>query len=601
VHECRHPDAPERVRSCTRTLCFVTSDLVERVRASGNGAPLQGSPIPDSCSALRFVGRSGEMVKVAGRNVALRQVENVLRAHHDVVSAVATALVHPVTNATCIAALIVQCGSEAAADVQSKGVDEAKATSANASAMAMPAKAMAGPELVRVHTWPDLSAGGTSRVPASLESALRLCIAEAEETSAVAQPACILAVQALPVNSSGKVSRSAAARHPGVLAALAAAMPASREGHADAQRMPQMASPQHPIAHASRLYATQQDQPEAVLKRSTGSEATVLAACAAVLGAAGAGLEPSTSLLEAGFTSLHMMAAAEQLGTTAAIVLANHTPRKLAAALRELAEGHAIPKGGAAASVAAPGRERNKRKRSRSMAEIDATPLTIGSVEVLHRSDSLIARNGGTAGMSRAELAPERALMIDDCVTTDVRLAQGWQQQALQLRASDSRAERTGCVPVRGQQAPRLCCCATARKALQLMRGGLGIPRDWTSQEGLQPLPKSWRRWKQLDACVDAPLTVLSYSVAAADVDKLEWLVACSHSGRIACVCVQTPGCLAWEAAVPTAPDAGVQVTACGLAAVVAGIDGWIYLVHLADGLVSQRMWTGGQLRRCVY
>lgn len=50
----------------------------------------------------------------------------------------------------------------------------------------------------------------------------------------------------------------------------------------------------------------------------------------------------------------------------------------------------------------------------------------------------------------------------------------------------------------------------------------------------------------------------------------------------------------------PSSPDAGGCVTACGRALAVAAVNGRLYLVALHDGALLSSFDTGGQMRSCV-
>ena len=398
--------------------------------------------------------------------------------------------------------------------------------------------------------------------PPELESTLRHLLA-AHVPTPLHQPSLMATVAALPVLASGKVDRQAV-----VQLCRAAAQQWQVRTKAELPLDGAHASPaqQGGSVHAPDTLTT------CGSKQQRRSEGQVLAAFRHVLAPlldseeGPLPLEPCTDILALGATSLHVAAIAAILDTEPDALFAAPCARRLAASLppgASLAPLQAgMPRETAAAAAAAVAREQQAAALSRCLVSDVAAP--------------------------RKRSRPESVEIAPACLSP--RHAPSHAEAVLEVHDSRGEASRAR-VPV--HQVPHIPDALLTHAACDSVDGPAPEPVDASRAKVVA----------QLHACVDAPLTLLHYSYAAAASgsprSERMFVVACSHAGDIACAHIQS-GHRAWTAQVASAPDAGGQVTACGCFFVLALIDGTIALLQLWDGALVHSIQARGQLRRCA-
>lgn len=301
-------------------------------------------------------------------------------------------------------------------------------------------------------------------------------------------------------------------------------------------------------------------------------------------------IEPTDSVLDLGASSLQVAAIAALLGTTPAQVQAAPSCRQLAAALAENAH--------VASWVPAGSPHMHLRGQGPSPRQRQCWPPTLLPTEGAVQGSAemrTIAELANSSPQPKCEpLAPTHAAVRSSAAPL-------FCTEPAQLQMSDSRNEGlTTWVEQEHMPGSAQPLWAAAEVSKAALPAATILPHAASVGSGGRQAP---RVLATMQACVDAPLTVLLYSCTGSGgctCAPREWLLACSHAGEVACICAATSA-RAWTALVPSSPDAGGQVTACGRAFVVAAMDGFLYALSLRDGAQLCHVDTGGQLRRCVW
>jgi hypothetical protein len=302
-------------------------------------------------------------------------------------------------------------------------------------------------------------------------------------------------------------------------------------------------------------------------------------------------LEPCSSLLDFGATSLHIAVIAGMLHTSAARVSQLATPRAIARALQGdpewtkafFSDSHSV-----AGTARVPSGSHQSRKRLKADIQVGGRSVRDGSG--YHQDDKCTpqwpsARSG-------------------DTVTLHVTSSNG---EALTVAVDCADLPRRACT-VKDDVLPE---CHASRQDFAIA---------------------------ELQACVDAPILLLRATSKAFSGDgngqalrstcdgTRTWVVSCSHAGDIWCLDVDpsshslatqqedgAPMCIGmhleaghrpqseltvWKTNVPSAPEGGLQIAGCGTTIAVACVDGNLYLTSLRSGHLLTVFQTGGQLRR---
>ena len=296
------------------------------------------------------------------------------------------------------------------------------------------------------------------------------------------------------------------------------------------------------------------------------SEAVVMRACVNVLhpllAELGRPLEPTDSLLALGASSLHVAAIAAILSTQPAQVYASPTCRSLARTLQS---------------------------DSHTYAGFVAPQATRSNNEVHVAQRSSVAASAGAIGAAASPL--EQAAKKRKLCTPTAEAENAPQSQSRSALASCG--SRTVWLNVHDSRGEAHAAYVTAAD----------LPSVQPYTQGDPPPRRGDQTLAQMCACVDAPLAILEYTCGgkpSCSCALQTYVLACSHAGDVACIGVEH-GARAWTAQLPSSPDAGGQMSACGCAFAVAVLDGRVCLLRLSDGAWTCTVDTGGQLRRCVF
>jgi hypothetical protein len=445
----------------------------------------------------------------------------------------------------------------------------------------------------------DVAAAAAQRAPPWLEQHLRRLLSRAGAACRLPQPRVLGVVPSMPVTASGKVNRQLikALCQRLLQACLSEQQPQPSQTLASSVhcQAPDSRATQHGAdvdgasATADQMEAARAEEaiarPGAKRARNGASEAGVTQACISVLlpllQARGRPLEPSDDLLALGATSMHAAAIAALLDTQPEQVYRYPTCRALARALQASRT--------AGSYVAAVNAEEAARKKvQRTQCTQRSTTLTADRHEPPWPA-------GGQAQLS--SLPQVQCAQPPPCRA----------ERAL-LRASDSRGESLAAV-VAWSDLPRTS--ARQRTPAQYpIQARLPRAADGAAQpSGAGMAEGEVSVVVRMDACVDAPVTVLEYSChhhksgrrparRECSCAPRVFVLACSHAGDVACVDAHSEA-RSWVARVAGAPDVGGQVDASGTSFAVATHDGGIRVLRLADGALMCSVHSGGQLRRC--
>ena len=416
----------------------------------------------------------------------------------------------------------------------------------------------------------DADAAILQVAPPSLESALRRAMTgSAASDEQLPQPRIVGVAAQLPRTQTGKLDRRAVTQlcvallHRACLAPSAAApstdVPPAESPSATTPAQAAGTDNAHASAHDVASLRVQEHHTHPV------SEAVVMRACVDVLqpllAELGRPLEPTDSLLTLGASSLHVAAIAAILNTQPAQVYASSTCRSLARALQT---------------------------DPRTCAGFVARQATSSNEEPVPRLRSPAASSCVIAATASP---PEQAAK---------------KRKLRTLAPEDINAPKS---PLR----PALASCGSSTVALNVhdSRGeahaahvtAADLPSVQPYTQGDTPPRRGDQTLAQMRACVDAPLAILEYTCGgkpSCSCAPQSYVLACSHAGDVACIGVEHEA-RAWTAQLPSSPDAGGQVSACGHAVAVAVLDGRVCLLRLSDGAWMCTVDTGGQLRRCVF
>eukprot|EP00892_Ulva_mutabilis_P012917 jgi/Ulvmu1/9999/UM059_0048.1 len=621
----RDENATESSASIDPVWAFLTADLVTKSQ--------------DSC---KFEARIGNEVKVSGRMVSLEVMDRLVQAGltDRSASVLSAAIHHPVLKELCIVTLINNIGSDSVQDALDS--DAVPADSDD------PSNSL-------------LEGLATSRLSPTSERKVRHALTQ--NAPNMPQPAAMLLANHLPQLPSGKVNRAAVAK----LRAWETILHPKKEADISLKTHMELSTqPSGPGTHSGvkrgRLSDAEAGRPAQKVHPVPGqvtqgpapcgpvSEAAVMRACFEALQGTDmlAGLEPSSSLLEIGATSLHVLVIASLLDCSLELVYEHPTPRSLAQALlsgrstdpafrsnktrprsdvRPSQETHAS---GTIRQNTAPEQSKPAALKAMPASKPDVRRHeSKGSMETA--AHGLSVRNPGALEPAHASEGQQGEQGYDGTAAYPVQSITA----AVQVHVCDSRGE-SACLLVSPSDLPHPQAQDTTDSSRAHDADSIAV---------------------QLRACVDAPVTLLQCTEPRAQVqehpaphgpkqagkqatgDELSkttikntcclyryqsWLLACSHAGEIVCLAfrpksatlqdkgvpapeksqhsavpVPPPHCRRiWTAEVPSPPDAGLQVTGCGRAVAVACLNGTVAVLRLRDGQHVGQLQTCGQLRR---
>lgn len=500
----------------------------------------------------------------------------------------------------------------------------------------------------------------TARLPPETESEIRQALAS--RANGMPQPAAILLAHHLPRLPSGKPDRSAAKNlqvWTDVLSGSGKSESTRATGGPPSFEKPDQTGPltQWKRARTDTRSSPPPGSPASVLlehavSRTSGlapvSEAVVLRACAEALHGTAmmASLEPSTSLLEIGATSLHIYAIASLLGCTTELIYQHSSPRSLSRALSSRHRSSVARSSGQHHHVSS-----SAHPQGQPMAPLDNQPGVHSTQDVEHhgppkRQDTLRAVSSRAESMQPMLQQPQQAGRKSHLEnqhgshTLQGEVSHSSQDpqchcaaKTVEVVISDSRGESSclmmspadlPCYPWQDQHCDgasstdssivaKLVACVDAPVALiQCCSPEAVLPHCAPSAAPRQP--------PTLDAHRQGMLTSRPGQHACCLELTCSWLLACSHAGDVACIAIRpndgTSQCQetaqacstvpqklrfqrAWTSQVPSSPDAGLQVTGCGRAVAVACLDGELLFLRLRDGQPLGQIRTGGQMRRC--